>query len=129
MLIDLLDNLEWYRALHPAMQGIITIMDRSLPYQEEPGTYTVDGISYEVMEYESSESGEIHQANETEVHILLEGEELFSLQRGSTVDVVTQCTTGLFVVLRQGESYRHKQQIHTQLRVKKVVFSLPDPAA
>lgn len=129
MLVDLLDNFEWYLALHPAMQGIITIMDRSIPYDEVQGSYRVDGISYEVMEYESSETGEMHQANEMEVHILLEGEELFSLQRGSAVDVVTQCTTGLFVVLRQGESYRHKQQIHTQMQVKKVVFSLPDPDA
>ena len=31
------------------MQGIIDIMDRSLPYDDLPGTYTVQGITYKVM--------------------------------------------------------------------------------
>jgi beta-galactosidase beta subunit len=129
MLVDLLDNLEWYRTLHPAMQGIITIMDRSIPYNDEPGTYTVDGISYQVMEYESVPSGVLDQAEGNQIHILLEGEELLSLQRGASVEVVTQCTTGLFVMLRNGESFRHKQHRITQTKVRKVVFTLPDPVS
>ncbi|WP_319758550.1 hypothetical protein [uncultured Sphaerochaeta sp.] len=129
MLVDLLDNLEWYRALHPAMQGVITIMDRSLPYDDKAGTYTVDGISYQVMEYESSVTGALDEASGNQVHILLEGEEILSLQREALVEVVTQCTTGLFVLLRKGERFRHKQSRTMQNKVKKVVFTLPDPAS
>nr|WP_319775816.1 hypothetical protein [uncultured Sphaerochaeta sp.] len=129
MLVDLLDNLEWYRALHPAMQGIITIMDRSLPYDDEEGMYTVDGIPYKVMEYESSVAGELDQAVGNQVHILLEGEEILSLQREALVEVVTQCTTGLFVMLRKGERFRHKQNRTSQTKVRKVIFTLPDPAS
>ncbi len=127
MLVDLLDNLEWYRALHPAMQGIITIMDRSFPYDDEPGIYTVDDISYQVMGYESSVEGELDQAESNQVHIILEGEELFSLQRRESVEVVMQSTVGLFVLLRKGERFRHMQNRITQTKVKKVVFTLPDP--
>ncbi len=129
MLVDLLDNLEWYRALHPAMQGIITIMDRSIPYDNEEGTYTVDGISYHVMEYESSVIGELDQAENNQVQILLEGEEILSLQREALVEVVTQCTIGMFVLFRKGERFRHKQNRNTQTKVKKVVFTLPDPVS
>ena len=129
MLVDLLDNLEWYRALHPAMQGIITIMDRSLPYDDKAGSYTVDGISYQVMEYESSVTGELDQASGNQVHILLEGEEILSLQREALVEVVTQCTIGMFVLFRKGERFRYKQNRNTQTKVKKVVFTLPDPAS
>jgi beta-galactosidase beta subunit len=129
MLVDLLDNLEWYRALHPAMQGVITIMDRGLPYDDEEGFYTVDGIPYQVMAYESLVKGELGQAENNQVHILLEGEEILSLQREALVEVVTQCTTGLFVLLRKGERFRHKQNRTMQTKVKKVVFTLPDPAS
>ncbi len=125
MLFDVLDNLEWYRALHPQMQGIIDIMDRSLPYDDLPGTYTVQGITYKVMTYTTSEHAVLQTAEEAQLHIILEGEELFSLQQEGKVCVVSQITTGMFVLVRAGETYSHQQNRNSAVAVKKVVFTLP----
>lgn len=126
MLIDLLDNLEWYRALHPNLQTIIDILDRSLPYEDGEGEHQVDGLSYLVMTYATSGRGVVKSAAERELHVVLEGEELFSLQDEGQPLVVSPLTTGSFVLLAKGEVYRHQMMLNTACQVKKVVFRLPE---
>ncbi|NLE15381.1 MAG: DUF386 domain-containing protein [Spirochaetales bacterium] len=125
MLIDLLDNLEWYRVLHPQIQTVIDIMDRSLPYEDAPGQHSVDSLGYEVLSYVTSNEGIVHTAGEKELHVVLEGEELFSLQGERQPLVVTSFTTGSFVLVAKGETYRHRQVLATTGAVKKVIFRLP----
>ncbi len=125
MVLDVLDTLEWYRVLHPRMQGLITILDRSLPYDDEPGSYTVDGITYEVVSYTTDALGKVETALETEVHVLLEGEELISLQENGLPRVVNRFSTGMFVLFHPQEQYRHRQMQNSTTAVKKVVFRLP----
>ncbi len=55
---------------------------------------------------------------------LLEGEELFSLRRGEEVALVTTNTVSMFLYLKGGEVYRHKQSTDGSRYVKKVIFFL-----
>ncbi len=127
MLIDLLDNLEWYRALHPAMQTVIDILDRSLPYEDAAGQHNVDGLGYQVLAYVTDDPGSLQTATERQLHVVLEGEELFSLQDGNKQPVVvSHLTTGSFVLVAKGETYRHQQVLNGTCAVKKVIFKLPE---
>lgn len=129
MLFDLLDMLEWYRGLHPAWQTVIDILDRSLPYADEAGNHQVDGLSYQVLSYVSTDTGTAHTAEHDELHVILEGEEMCSLYQGDKAAVVVQCTTGMFILFKAGEQYRHGQQAASPTAVHKVIFRLPEPAA
>ncbi len=124
MLIDLLDNLEWYRRLHPCVQTVIDILDRSIPYEDAIGQHKVDGQDYQVLAYITSEQGALQTADERELHVMLEGEELFSLQHEQQPVVAARFTTGSFVLLGKGETYRHQQVLGDRSAVKKVVFRL-----
>lgn len=124
MLFDILENLEWYLSLYPSLKRVIGIMDRSLPYRDEPGTYQVDGISYEVLSYPGGSDSMIKRANHTQMHCILEGEELLSLEEQELPSVVIMATEGRFVILREGEYYKSSMQMANDRNVKKVIFSL-----
>ncbi|HKM06321.1 MAG TPA: hypothetical protein VJ869_04970 [Sphaerochaeta sp.] len=124
MLFDILENLEWYVSLYPSLQRVIGIMDRSLPYQDEPGTYQIDGVSYEVLSYPGGSDSMIKRADHTQMHCILEGEELLSLEENDLPSVVIMATEGRFVVLREGESYKSSMQMANDRNVKKVIFTL-----
>ena len=126
MLIDLLDNLEWYRPLHPHIQAVIDIMDRSLPYEDVAGQHSVDGLGYEVLSYVTGNEGSLQTAGERQLHVVLEGEELISLQDEKQPLVVAHLTTGSFVLVAKGETYRHQQVLNGACAVKKVIFKLPE---
>lgn len=126
MLIDLLDNLEWYRVLHPDVQTVIDILDRSLPYEDAAGQHSVDGLGYQVLAYVTNELGSLQIAGERQLHVVLEGEELFSLQDEKQPVVVSHLTTGSFVLVAKGETYRHQQVLTSECAVKKVIFKLPE---
>lgn len=126
MLLDLLDNLEWYRPLHPKMQTVIDILDRSLPYEDAVGQHRVDDLSYQILTYMTDEQGVLQSATERQLHVMLEGEELFSLQDDGQPLVVARFTVSSFVLVAKGEVYRHQQVLNTSCAVKKVVFRLPE---
>ena len=124
MLFDILENLEWYVSLYPSLKRVIGIMDRSLPYQDEVGTHQVDGISYEVLSYPGGSEGMIKRADHTQMHCILEGEELLSLEEEETPSVVIMASEGRFVILREGEYYKSSMQMANDRSVKKVIFTL-----
>ncbi len=124
MLFDILENLEWYVGLYPSLERVIGIMDRSLPYQDEVGVHKVDGISYEVLSYPGGSDSMIRRADHTQMHCILEGEELLSLEENETPRVVIMATEGRFVILREGESYKSSMQMANDRNVKKVIFTL-----
>jgi len=124
MLFDILENLEWYVSLYPSLKKVIGIMDRSLPYQDEPGAHQVDGISYEVLSYPGGGEGMIKRADHTQLHCLLEGEELLSLEEHEEPSVVIMATEGRFVILREGEFYKSSMQMANDKGVRKVIFFL-----
>ena len=126
MLIDLLDNLEWYRPLHPKMQTVIDILDRSLPYEDAVGQHRVDDLSYQILTYMTDGRGILQTATERQLHVVLDGEEMFSLQDAGQPLVVACLTIGSFVLVAKGEVYRHQQILNTACAVKKVVFRLPE---
>jgi beta-galactosidase beta subunit len=124
MLFDILENLEWYVGLYPSLKRVIGIMDRSLPYQDEPGVHTVDGISYEVQSYLTGSDSMIRQSELCQMHCILEGEELLSLEENESPSVVIMATEGRFVILHEGESYKNSMQMANDGVVKKVIFNL-----
>ncbi len=124
MLFDILENLEWYVNLYPSLKRVIGIMDRSLPYQDEPGIHQVDGISYEVLSYPGGSDSRIKRSEQTQMHCILEGEELLSLEENELPTVVIMATEGRFVILRGGESYKSSMQMANDRNVKKVIFTL-----
>ena len=124
MLFDILENLEWYVGLYPSLERVIGIMDRSLPYRDEPGSYQVDGVSYEVLSYPGGSDSMVKRANHTQLHCVLEGEELLSLEENGLPSVVIMATEGRFVILREGESYKNSMQMANDRDVKKVIFTL-----
>jgi beta-galactosidase beta subunit len=124
MLFDILENLEWYVSLYPSLKRVIGIMDRSLPYQDEAGSYQVDGISYEVISYPGGSDSMIRRADQSQLHCILEGEELLSLEEDESPSVVIMATEGRFVILREGEHYKSSMQMANDRNVKKVIFKL-----
>jgi len=124
MLFDILENLEWYVGLYPSLKRVIGIMDRSLPYQDEPGMHQVDGISYEVQSYPAGTDSTIMRSEQSQMHCILEGEELLSLEENEAPSVVIMATEGRFVILRESESYKNSMQMANDTLVKKVIFFL-----
>lgn len=124
MLFDILENLEWYLCLYPSLERVIGIMDRSIPYRDEPGVYQVDGVSYEVQLYPGGSDSMIKYADHTQMHVILEGEELLSLEEGDEPSVVIMATEGRFVIFREGEHYKSSMQMANDKEVKKVIFTL-----
>ena len=60
MIFDTLSQLETYVPVVPAMAHVITVMDRSLPYERKDGTYACDedeSVTYRVMSAMSSSGG------------------------------------------------------------------------
>lgn len=86
--------------------------------------YQVDGISYEVLSYPGPPDSVARRAEHTQMHCILEGEELISLEEDDEPSVVIMATEGRFVILREGESFKCSMQMANDSSVKKVVFTL-----
>lgn len=149
MLFDTLDNLELYVPVLPKLKKVIEIMDRSLPYDAEPGSYSTDDpdVRYVVSAYMTSfepKKFESHR-KETDVQIVLEGQELMALTWRELADqaspydpdndcvfldgeptVVIQATQGRFVVFLPGEPHKPGVALGEPSAVKKVVFKIKD---
>ncbi|HPY12254.1 MAG TPA: hypothetical protein PLH14_06975 [Sphaerochaeta sp.] len=124
MIRDVLDHLEWYVGLDAKMGALVDFLDRGAVYEQAVGSYTDGILRYRIEEYTTDETGEETTAEGSELQILLEGEELFSLRRGEEVALVTTNTVSMFLYLKGGEVYRHKQSTDGSRYVKKVIFFL-----
>lgn len=149
MLFDTLDNLELYIPVLPKLRKVIEIMDRGLPYEAEPGKYTTDDpdVRYVVSSYMTNTEPTQFESHrkETDVQIVLEGQELIALTWRELADkatpydaasdcvlldgdptVVIQATTGRFSVFFPGEPHKPGVAIGESSAVKKVVFKIKD---
>lgn len=125
MIIDLLDNLEWYRSLHPMLEPLISFLDQGVVYEQAPGRYQEGGFSYEIQSYFSAEEPTALKSAALQLQILLEGSELYSIQREGETRLVTTVTEGLFLVLQPGTTYRTSAAESGSTAIKKVIFTLP----
>ena len=112
MIFDTLSQLETYVPVVPAMAHVITVMDRSLPYERKDGTYACDedeSVTYRVMSAMSSSGGfefEV-KAGEGALIVALDGEEVVS-----------------FLLLGEGR-YRRGVSISLPADFRDVVFTFP----
>lgn len=127
MVFDVLDMLEWYRNRYPSIDAIVGIMDRSLPYDDEVGTYRVDGVDYTVQTYVTGPDSPIEEAVADSMHIVLEGEELIALEQDERPSAVMMATVGRFAIFSRGDRFKSRLQNGSPKAVKKVVFTLSAP--
>ena len=126
MIFDTLSQLETYVPVVPAMAHVITVMDRSLPYERKDGTYACDedeSVSYQVTSAMSSKGGFEFEVKKGEgaLVIALDGEEVVSDMDASSVFILCE---GRFLLLGEG---RYRRGISTNLpsRFRDVVFTFP----
>ena len=100
---DILSQMEAYAQAFPAMNTIISVMDRSLPYEAASGSYNTpekSDVRYLVDEFLTSERGfsSVDTAGKTVLEIALDGDESVSVD-GS----VFHLAEGRFLIY-QGDS-------------------------
>ena len=81
---DTLSELESYQGAFPQIATIITVMDRSLPYDQEKGRYDTpekSDVRYIIDEFISSEGGFLPELLEGSriMEIVLSGDEIISV--------------------------------------------------
>ena len=84
IVFDTLDELESYQGAFPEIAVIISVMDRSLPYDESPGHYDTpekSDVKYIIDENLSSDKGfeAEHHPGARIMEIVLEGSEIVSV--------------------------------------------------
>lgn len=125
IVFDVLSELESYVPAVPDLKHVITIMDRSLPYEKGTGVYACpesEKVSYRVDSYMTSTKGvELTVEKGTEaVVIALDGEEMVSSAAGDEVFILTE---GRFLLLSEG-TYKRGTAVNLPSSVKDVVFTL-----
>ncbi len=126
IIFDTLSELESYLPAVPLLKHVITIMDRSLPYEETVGEYTCkeeSKVTYQVDAFLSSDKGISFTvpSGMQKVLIALEGEEIISCEDSSTVLVMSE---GRFALLGEGH-YKKGMTRSLPEAVKDVIFNLP----
>ncbi len=124
MVQDLLDHLGWYRGLSEKMDLLIDFLDRGEVYEMTAGSYEHEHLRYQIIEYVTDESAVSELTSEATLQIILEGEEIFSIKDGDRASVVSIATVGMFIYLRGGMRFSHRQHHSGEQRVKKVIFFL-----
>ena len=123
IVFDTLDNLELYQGLSDKILRVITVMDRSLPYDQGPGRYKCpedEEVLYEIEAYPTSESGKREMPGEKEfsMEIVLEGESVTSVG----ADNVFVMATGRFLLLKGEMDVKRKMTRNIERSVKSVIF-------
>lgn len=103
LVFDTLSELESYQGVFPDIAHIITVMDRSFPYEQGPGRYEVPEkkeVKYLIDTAMTSDKGFMapHYPGKTIMEIILEGEEVLSVE-----DSVLKLAPGRFA-LYSGDS-------------------------
>ena len=123
IIFDTLSQLETYLSSVKLMNHVISIMDRSLPYEAEDGFYE-ESVTYTVSSALTSRNGFPFTVEKGSlcVIIALEGEEIVSSLDSSMAFVLSE---GRFLLLSEGE---YKRGVMTTLpgNFRDVRFSLPD---
>ena len=91
---DILSQMEAYAQAFPAMNTIISVMDRSLPYEAASGSYNTpekSDVRYLVDEFLTSERGfsSVDTAGKTVLEIALDGDEIVSVDGSVRSGLVT----------------------------------------
>lgn len=123
---DTLGQLETYLPRFHSLQHVITIMDRSLPYDNPDGDYTCaedSDVTYMVSTVLTSRAGQPVRVEEGSLALIiaLEGQELVS---GSRLDEVYVLSQGRFVILGPGE-WKRSVMSGDPAPCRDVVFTLP----
>lgn len=123
IVFDTLDNLELYQGISDKILRVITIMDRSLPYDQGPGHYKCpedDSVLYEIEAYPTTFSGkrEIPSEKEYSMEIVLEGEAVTSIDE----DNVFVMAPGRFLLLKGEVGIKRKMTRNIEKSVKSVIF-------
>lgn len=126
IIFDVLSQLESYVPAAPLLKHVITIMDRSLPYKEEPGVYTCkeeSSVSYTVEKLELSPGGKEFTVSEGEraVIITLNGDQIVSSSNSETVYKMPE---GRFLLLSPG-AYKKGMVDTDYMVIDMVTFRLP----
>ena len=126
IIFDTLNELESYLPPIPALKYIITVMDRSLPYEKSMGDYACpekDEIKYHVDTFLTSKEGFAFTVKEGSLALLvcLDGDEILSSTNREDVMVMSE---GRFAILSEGVYHRG---ISTNLptTIKDVLFTFP----
>ena len=123
IVFDTLDNLELYQGISDKILRVITIMDRSLPYDQGPGHYKCpedDSVIYEIEAYPTTFNGkkEIPSEKEYSMEIVLEGEAVTSIDE----DNVFVMAPGRFLLLKGEVEIKRKMTRNIEKSVKSVIF-------
>lgn len=84
IIFDTLDNIELYLKISDKFIHVITVMDRSLPYDQGVGKYKCpecEEVAYEISAYPTTDKGRVEIPSEKEfsLEIVLEGEAVTSI--------------------------------------------------
>ncbi|NLZ68292.1 MAG: hypothetical protein GX903_04745 [Spirochaetales bacterium] len=124
IVFDILDVLETYAPLHPMMQHVITVLDRSLPYTQEDGLYACPEckeLTYKVESFVTS--GGIQYEGRKDcltLEITLSNSQLISFDSPQSV---YRLAVGRFIYT--DEPYKRGICINLPERIKTVQFYLP----
>lgn len=102
---DTLAKLEAYLPAFPGIARVISVMDRSLPYSQEDGSYTVPedaSVTYTVRSAHTSRNGVPFEVPEGSVSLLvaLDGQEIVSSLDHSQAYVLSE---GRFLLVGPGQ--------------------------
>ena len=124
IIFDTLDNLELYLSVKPELRHVIDIMDRSLPYDQKPGSYECPenkDVRYEVKAYLTKADGYVPPLSEGKLNleIILEGESVTSIDG----DNVFRMAPGRFLITDGSQPLKRGMTQNLPVSVKSVVFS------
>ncbi len=124
ILFDVLDVLEQYVTLHPMMQNVITILDRSLPYEQADGLYDCpeqEALKYKVETFVTSKGLQVeHKEGFYTLEITLRGDQLVAFD---IPQAVYHLTGGRFLLTDQ--DYKRAIAPNLTSEIKTVQFYLP----
>ncbi len=125
IIFDTLSELESYVPALKDLVHVITLLDRSIPYRDKPGTYSCpekNSVTYVVDSFMTGQKGHEFSVEKGKVAVLvtLEGEQIVSLDDGGKVFIMAE---GRFIALSEG-TYRKGISTSLPSAVKDVVFTL-----
>ncbi len=127
IIFDTLENLELYCSISSNFQAVIDTMDRHLPYDQSPGSYSVKEngkVKYKIDAYLTSNGGKIEALSSASwgVYIILEGQEICSFDERS----VFRMLNGRFIIFSSDEVMKKGVLETLPYSVKSVLFTLED---
>lgn len=124
IVFDTLDNFEAYNPINGNLVHLVDVMDRSLPYDQVPGSYRCpedDKVAYKVEAFVSGDGKRFRPASgRLFVEIMLEGEAITSLDG----DNVFKLTPGRFLLYTSDYEVHSQVCINLPVACKSVLFEM-----